>query len=380
MNNFFQRRYKGYGGMMLMALLVCLVLGFASTNALQTLSASFAGEAAVRADAKARLIGETKMAIYKETAYKDLTTETKKKYDDNFQTEVVVSAEKEVDGKKQKDITVKVYKTGGTVPVYQLTFAKPVSSSGSGNTIGGSRHFTEIGEFSEEVPSGVTTIYATVIGAGGGGGGSSRYAGAKGSAWHVAGGGGGGAGETILKRKLTVTPGDPINVVIGQGGAGGAGGPVAENSTGGTGSDGGNTTLTVGGITVTAKGGAGGAGGYLSVIRVNGLMWNYIAGVGGSGASGTSLNGISGASGSNGVTIPYKSGTEDESGNSSGTYLTGGGGGPGGNSYMGVGGSANNEGQGYGGGGGGGGVYPTKYGVAGDTGGAGAAGIVILEY
>lgn len=93
------------------------------------------------------------------------------------------------------------------------------------------------------VPNGIVTLRYHVVGAGGGGSGCQ----ATSSTQNFAGAGGGAGGYAI--GVLSVTPGQPILVTIGQPGAGGVG--AASGSTGGTSYLG----------TITASGGGGGGNG-----------------------------------------------------------------------------------------------------------------------
>jgi len=93
------------------------------------------------------------------------------------------------------------------------------------------------------VPAGVTSVTVQIWGAGGGGGGSDI---------NKSGGSGGGSGAYVT-RTVTVTAGAIIPFTIGTGGAGG----LAAAGTGGTG---GNSSITIGGFTLTANGGTGGEG------------------------------------------------------------------------------------------------------------------------
>lgn len=90
-------------------------------------------------------------------------------------------------------------------------------------------------------PAGVTSVKATLIGGGGGG---SRYG------TNPPGHGGGGGACAI--KMFTSTPGASYTYAIGAAGA-------AAGSDGTAGSAGGNTTLNTGVVTVTAGGGSGGA-------------------------------------------------------------------------------------------------------------------------
>lgn len=92
------------------------------------------------------------------------------------------------------------------------------------------------------VPSGATSAKIWVIGAGGGG------AGVASNADNTSAGGGGAGG--VIYRTFNVVPSSTIAYTLGSGGTGGTG---AAN-----GSSGGNTTVTVGVITLTASGGSGG--------------------------------------------------------------------------------------------------------------------------
>ena len=65
------------------------------------------------------------------------------------------------------------------------------------------------------IPNWVTEIYVTASAGGGGGGGSGGSTNLTGTG---AGGQGGGAGEFVVRKKFTVTPGSTINVTIGAGG------------------------------------------------------------------------------------------------------------------------------------------------------------------
>lgn len=86
--------------------------------------------------------------------------------------------------------------------------------------------FTASGTFT--VPSGVYTIYATLVGGGGGGGGGDNNATTGG------GGGGGGSGGIYCRVPYLVTPGDTLTVTIGTGGTAGTGGASATGGGNGT--------------------------------------------------------------------------------------------------------------------------------------------------
>jgi len=87
-----------------------------------------------------------------------------------------------------------------------------------------------------------------LIGGGGGGGGTPT------TSSNTASAGGGGAGAYAEKIDISVTPNTAYTYAIGAGGAGGAAGTNPGQS-------GGDTTFTIGSLTITAPGGSGGAGG-----------------------------------------------------------------------------------------------------------------------
>ena len=180
------------------------------------------------------------------------------------------------------------------------------------------------------VPDNVRRIKATVVGGGGGGGGFDTSP--------TASGGGGGGGGCAIKI-VAVTPGETIAVTVG--GGGGARSPSTSPSGGGTGG-----TSSFGSHCSATGGGGGGAGGY------------HRGGAGGVGSSGDlNLNGDGGLSGS------YSNGLAGAGG---GSFLGGGS-----FSYGPY--ALTASGTVYGGGGQGS-NYLTN------ISGAGAAGVVILEY
>jgi hypothetical protein len=190
--------------------------------------------------------------------------------------------------------------------------------------------FTSSGYF--VVPSGVTTVRVELTGGGGSGGFHESMP-----------GGGGGAGGRATGIVTGLTPGQVIPVTIGAGGAA----PASP----GNGGEGGTTIFG----NLQAYGGYGGNGG-----TVAGLVSN--AGGPGGGASGGSLN-ITGSEGTDAIVVACRGGD---------------GGGPG----NGRGSSGPNVGivaASYGGGGGGGGCS-TGTGPVGYPGGAGAGGLLVIEY
>jgi hypothetical protein len=191
------------------------------------------------------------------------------------------------------------------------------------------------------IPSGKTTLKITVIGGGGGG--------AKGGTYAFGRGGGAGGGASI-KYFTGLTPGNTLTVTIGAGGTAG----TVSNNPGGTGGTSSVASGTQSISTIQATGGAGGSGNQDGSV---------IGGVGSGGtANFTGGTGMGGGFGGNTAS--------GEGGNS---FMGGGG-------YGGSNGSASitgGPGQPYGGGGGGGRGAGS---CTGSNGGAGAAGMVMIEY
>lgn len=217
--------------------------------------------------------------------------------------------------------------------------------------------YNTTGSHTFTVPAGVTSIKVECWGGGGAGGGA--YIGAGG-------GGGGGAYNTT---NFTVTSGQTLSITVGAGGAGG------NNANGGTG---GTTTVSGSPGTISANGGSGGNSGsgfWLIFFYIN---QNGAGGAGGAG--GSYAGGIGGTASGNGA------GGGGGAGN-------GGNGGNGGNTATGVGGSGtfnggngggyisqnNNGNAGNSPGGGGGGARSNSDGTQ-RSGGAGAAGQVVISW
>jgi hypothetical protein len=190
--------------------------------------------------------------------------------------------------------------------------------------------FTSTGTFT--VPNGVNMLRVTVIGGGGSGGYHSTLP-----------GGGGGAGGKAIGVLTGLVPGQSIAVTVGAGGAV-LTGPA-------TGNNGGTSNF---GTYMSATGGAGGNGGTAALFAMAG-------GSGGSGVGGQ-IN-IGGSWGSDSIVVACRGG--DGGGPGNGRATSG--------ALPGV------SASGFGGGGGGGGTSvgasPTGY-----PGGAGAPGIVIVEF
>lgn len=189
-------------------------------------------------------------------------------------------------------------------------------------------------------------IYIRLQAGGGAGGG-----GATGATAAAAGGGGSAGG--YAEKTFVVTPNTAYTYAIGAGGTAGTAGNNPGNA-------GGNTTFAVGAVTVTANGGLGGAG------MASGT--SVLSALGGASPA-VSTNGDLNAGGDPGGFAQRGSGTLGCSG-----Y--------GGSSYLGAGGNAVNSqtggsaGVGFGGGGSGG---CTLNGGADVAGGAGKAGVIIVE-
>jgi hypothetical protein len=193
--------------------------------------------------------------------------------------------------------------------------------------------FTSSGTFT--IPAGVSKIKVTVVGGGGGGGNGS----APGN--QNLGGGGGGAGATAMTVLSGLTPGNTLAITVGAGGA------ATANGTGSSVASGTQTISTVtggGGV----GGGSSGAGGSVGGTASGGAL-NVSGGSGGPSVTSFSTNNANGNGGSGGAS----------------TYGSGGAG-----AYSSASGAA---GLAYGSGGGGG------CGNA-QVGGAGAPGVVVIEY
>lgn len=210
------------------------------------------------------------------------------------------------------------------------------------------------------LPSWVTDIWVSGCAGGGGGASGATNNGGQSSLVGGGGGGGGGAGQSVIRKKYTITAGQSLVVTIGSGGNGANG---STNGGGFNGGDGGSTSITglftliggkggyAGGAVLVNSAGGGGAGGYGGEgypAGGSGSDGNY-AGNGGAGAS-CVLGG--GGGGSRAV----KSNPVD-------SHLTG------------------QPAFGYGSGGGGsGGAYGTASPLNSFAGGDGAPGIVIIEW
>jgi hypothetical protein len=134
----------------------------------------------------------------------------------------------------------------GNVNLCYFTQSSPVPVS-STNTVSGNLTLTVPGTVDWTVPTGVTLIYATVVGAGGGGGSSTLSGDAHGGA-------NGGSGGYYQTQPIIVSPTEVLTFTVGSGGAAGTNITVH-------GSDGGSSIIARAGTPVfTATGGNGGKG------------------------------------------------------------------------------------------------------------------------
>jgi hypothetical protein len=193
------------------------------------------------------------------------------------------------------------------------------------------------------VPAGVSQITITARGAGGGSGGAGESATLS---------GGNGASEI---GTFTVTPGETLAVVTGQGGSGGAGGG---------GGGGGSFVFGNGGTLLIAAGGGGGSDGFGQAAGGNGQQASGTTGSGtsgGSGVPGGAQGGSTGDGGAGGAELGGGAGGGgggilSGGGNGTETIFSGSGGGATTASAGGSGGTSSGDGGngGFGGGGGGG--------------------------
>ncbi|KKQ66696.1 MAG: hypothetical protein US86_C0004G0014 [Candidatus Daviesbacteria bacterium GW2011_GWA2_38_24] len=259
----------------------------------------------------------------------------------NFTTEANYTQQDATDGTDFSSGTVILHNAGGA------------SGSDTFNHTGANQTFT--------VPTGVTSITVKMWGAGGGG-----------NNFSTNGSGGGGGYSTAT---VSVTPGEDLTILVGQGGRGGYNGGTGAGGFGG----GGSTT------NATSYKGSGG-GGYSGIFRGIVALGNTLVIAGGGGGAGLSeaaasanggagggSSGVAGQAGDNGLKsggagTPSAGGAAGGGGGSAtaGSALQGGAGGDGG-----AGGSGGGGGGGYFGGGGGGGSSTGS-----DGGGGGGSGYV----
>ena len=163
--------------------------------------------------------------------------------------------------------------------------------------------FTTNGTFT--VPNNVTEIIVECWGAGGGGGRSTSTNTGRG-------GGGGGA---YARSVLTVTPGDPYNLFIGQGGPGGN--LSALDNSGMATNFGNGVVVAVGGGGVANNDNTAGAGGLASACTFNDVAFSGGNGVNGSGGNSGAGGGGAGnnSNGGDGVAQTGGAGGANEGGN-----------------------------------------------------------------
>lgn len=179
-------------------------------------------------------------------------------------------------------LKVNVTDSSGETPRF-VTIWAAIAGTSSGN-----ESWTTAGTYSFTAPAGVTSVTASVIGAGGGGGGGNpNY-----------GGGGAGGGE-YAQQVINVTPGNNYTVNVGAGGLGGAAGV--------SGSAGGISTFAGDTASVTAHGGSGGGS---AATNANG-----VGGAGGTGSTNTTH--FNGGAGVTGATGNYGGGGGSSAGSSS---------------------------------------------------------------
>ena len=204
------------------------------------------------------------------------------------------------------------------------------------------------------VPVGVTSLDVLVVGGGGGGGGGVFYGG----------GGGGGGGGQVVETTAAVDPTSTLAIAVGGGGSAGVGGPdqAPANDTGVTaGNIGGPSTITDTATSTVLVSAAGGAGGGKGTTVVGPLVMAGYGGASGSGSAGGTPD-YDGAGGGGGQSGPGAVGVD--------LAAQGGDGGAGG---AGVSSSITGAVSWYAAGGGGGGA--TNYGATAGTGGAGGSGV-----
>lgn len=251
-----------------------------------------------------------------------------------------------------------------------LRYVTPVSCSPTTSTVGSDTvlKFDTTGPCTWVVPTGVTTAQVLIVG-----GGASGSAGIIDKYWPA--GGGGGAVET--RSALTITPGDGIIVVVGEGGdAATPNGTLGNNGTasafGSITANGGLTTNNTATSNAGAKGGTSGNGNLGATGTASGVSCaSGSCGTGGGGGAGGPGSGINGGSGvtSNitGSSVGYGGGGAGGNG-ASGTASSGGAVGY----YVSTSASATGNGTPNTGGGGARAV--------GGAGGAGGSGVVIIRY
>lgn len=222
----------------------------------------------------------------------------------------------------------------GDLATLQTNLQNAIKEFSQNNVQSGLARFEASGSFT--VPAGITTLYITgCAGGGGGGGGGGSEAGGYGGS-----GGGGGAGQSVVKKAITVTSGQSYAITVGAAGQGGVGGTNA-GTNGQNGTSGGASSF---GSLLTLNGGSAGGLGGGSQLSGGGGIGGGIGG--GDGSDGGSRGGVGGMGGSGPLGTAGGSG---RSGNTSGKdahvgwgFGTGGGGGGGGYDFAAAGGKGSN--------------------------------------
>jgi hypothetical protein len=207
-----------------------------------------------------------------------------------------------------------VVATSSTVTINDTSLTPPGQVLYTSSTAG----FNTQTSFSWTVPAGVFSISILCIGAGGGG---------RSFTTSTAGGGGGGGALTYV-NDVSVTPGQLVSILVGNGGQGFQTTNTNANKSG----DGGDSTVSIGGTIRCGGGGGKGAHG-TNTNAVNGAGGTRIVGTGGVGGLGGGQNtqglgaggGAGGYSGNGGRGASWGSGSLIDS--TAGTGGAGGGGG-----------------------------------------------------
>jgi hypothetical protein len=145
---------------------------------------------------------------------------------------------------------------GGALDIFDGSRWRRIESlSNLPTVVSGSEFFDTSGLFTFVVPQGVTEIYVAAWGGSGGGGalgpGSINIGTSCSSGTNFACAGGGGARGASIGARITVTPGETLNIAVGGGGA------TRANQAGG---NGGTSAIRRGGVDVLVAPGGGGGG------------------------------------------------------------------------------------------------------------------------
>ena len=156
------------------------------------------------------------------------------------------------------------------------------------NSNPGRSAYASAGSYSFIVPAGITSIHFEMVGGGGGYGGSYT----SGSTYY---GGGGGGGGGFASGTITVTPGETLDIIVGNGGSAGTSSPTSPtNGTSGAASiisSGGSPLITANGgqfgsAASASASGAGGTGGNAVVGNATRVFFKPMSGLAVNGSSG----------------------------------------------------------------------------------------------